>query len=496
LLLFYLHAFNHTLKMKIQSPILFLALLMTMGVVQAQTLLSGGIYTNTTWTLANSPYRMNGDVVVFPNVTLTIEPGVVVYVDERPTPMGASLYLEVRGTLNAVGTATQPIRFQATNDSTTVATWQGIRVKDTQGGDATISYITVNNADAPLSFQLPQTTPRLITHSSFNYCGSGHYTWGPVTLRNCTFANNYHGIYGSFNGDTIQVQNCLFSNNLTGIAGLNEVMDVYNCTFVNNSSYAMWGGYLGSKVRKSSFTGNAIGIVTSNFGVIDSCLFAGNGTAVQDAQSAVITYNTFQQNQRALEVGQNTLTQFNEISDNAVGVIISGSLSASSIQPVIVNNRICNNTSYNVENGSDLNYVLDSNCFCLPDSAAIDAKLLDGYDNITRGLVNFSVYDSTCSNILYTVSKVVQVPTSVAEASRGSIQVYPNPSTGLVQVRLSDVDAGADGQVIDLQGRILLRFQMQVGTQQLDLGGLAKGIYQLNLQGRDGERWTQRVVLE
>jgi Secretion system C-terminal sorting domain len=84
----------------------------------------------------------------------------------------------------------------------------------------------------------------------------------------------------------------------------------------------------------------------------------------------------------------------------------------------------------------------------------------------------------------------------VAEASRGSIQVYPNPSTGLVQVRLSDVDAGADGQVIDLQGRILLRFQMQVGTQQLDLGGLAKGIYQLNLQGRDGERWTQRVVLE
>src|SRR5438105_3566521 len=45
---------------------------------KSQTNVSGGIYTNTTWTLANSPYIIIDTVVVFPGVTLTIEPGIVV----------------------------------------------------------------------------------------------------------------------------------------------------------------------------------------------------------------------------------------------------------------------------------------------------------------------------------------------------------------------------------------------------------------------------------
>ncbi len=38
----------------------------------AQTNVSGGVFSNTTWTLSNSPYIVTGPVVVFPNVTLTI----------------------------------------------------------------------------------------------------------------------------------------------------------------------------------------------------------------------------------------------------------------------------------------------------------------------------------------------------------------------------------------------------------------------------------------
>jgi Secretion system C-terminal sorting domain len=63
-------------------------------------------------------------------------------------------------------------------------------------------------------------------------------------------------------------------------------------------------------------------------------------------------------------------------------------------------------------------------------------------------------------------------------------------------VQVQDAALLLDGQVIDLQGRVLQRFNLQNGQQQLDLSGLAKGIYQVSLQGQDGTRWTQRVVLE
>jgi len=54
--------------------------------ITAQTYVSGGIYTNTTWTKANSPYVVTDTIVVFPGVTLTLQPGVIVKFDKlNPT---------------------------------------------------------------------------------------------------------------------------------------------------------------------------------------------------------------------------------------------------------------------------------------------------------------------------------------------------------------------------------------------------------------------------
>ncbi|MCW3488502.1 hypothetical protein OMD50_00005, partial [Dethiobacter alkaliphilus] len=65
---------------------------------------SGNISTDTTWTLANSPYYVSGHVTVDSGVTLTIEPGVVVKFAE-------SRALAVYGTLDAQGTSTDKIYF-------------------------------------------------------------------------------------------------------------------------------------------------------------------------------------------------------------------------------------------------------------------------------------------------------------------------------------------------------------------------------------------------
>ena len=94
----------------------------------AQTTVTGGIYQSTTWTTAGSPYLMTGSMVVFPGATLTIEPGVEV----RVTPdysfnTGNLRYLEIRGTLIAIGTDAAPITFKTTDASILgQQTWEGI----------------------------------------------------------------------------------------------------------------------------------------------------------------------------------------------------------------------------------------------------------------------------------------------------------------------------------------------------------------------------------
>src|SRR5260221_145218 len=81
--------------------------------VNAQTNVSGGIYTNTTWTLAGSPYIVTGNVVVFPGNTLTIARCVTFWFDDQQ-------YLEIRQTtLLATATITDSTTFTNNNPAPT-----------------------------------------------------------------------------------------------------------------------------------------------------------------------------------------------------------------------------------------------------------------------------------------------------------------------------------------------------------------------------------------
>src|SRR6185295_4838485 len=95
--------------------------------LNAQTNVSGGVYTNTIWTKANSPYIVTDTVVVFPGVTLTIEPGVVVKFDD-------DIVLEIRqSTLIALGNSNDSITFTSNSVIPMAGIWKGIYLNDPAG---------------------------------------------------------------------------------------------------------------------------------------------------------------------------------------------------------------------------------------------------------------------------------------------------------------------------------------------------------------------------
>jgi parallel beta-helix repeat protein len=75
------------------------------AMAQSGTNVSGIITSDTTWSLANSPYNFTGNVTVATGVTLTVEPGADVNVSRY--------FLQVEGTLIASGTSTNKINFDS-----------------------------------------------------------------------------------------------------------------------------------------------------------------------------------------------------------------------------------------------------------------------------------------------------------------------------------------------------------------------------------------------
>ncbi|MBT8271119.1 MAG: T9SS type A sorting domain-containing protein, partial [Bacteroidia bacterium] len=84
---------------------------------------------------------------------------------------------------------------------------------------------------------------------------------------------------------------------------------------------------------------------------------------------------------------------------------------------------------------------------------------------------------------------------STEEFSLGQIGVFPNPSSGIFNLRTSNIGS-YDYRVTDITGKVVLRNNnVQQQDHQLDMNGFASGMYFLNLVS-DGRVLTKKLIIK
>ena len=101
-----------------------------------------------------------------------------------------------------------------------------------------------------------------------------------------------------------------------------------------------------------------------------------------------------------------------------------------------------------------------------------------------------------CSNLSMPVEVMIEEPTGLVEVLESSLNVYPNPASGIMTIEGLPADAQADIILYDLRG-VKMRFIKNVATPKvsLDISGLPSGVYLLQVRLPNGGNTTRMVVV-
>ncbi|MBU1879375.1 MAG: hypothetical protein KJ734_10535, partial [Chloroflexi bacterium] len=284
------------------------------------TPVSGPILSDTTWTLANSPYLATTNVQVMAGVTLTIQAGVVV-------KFNTDKLLQVDGTLVARGTALAPITFTSSQASPQPGDWGNIQFTDSSvdavfdGGGAYVGgsileYCTVEygggSSMPPTPAPAPTPTPKVVDgvlpllgptadqdRAEASVYGTIQADAAAPLIAHCTVRHNGRGgIYAvATEVSPVTIRDNVISGNSGGYGG--GVLTYYG-TVTGNTIRDNAGGYGGIYAGYSTVAGNAVsgnsatyvggGIYADESMVISNTVsgnLAGNGGGIYANHSTV-----------------------------------------------------------------------------------------------------------------------------------------------------------------------------------------------------------------
>ena len=243
--------------------------LVSVPLLHAQTIISGNI--SGTWSPSGNPYIVGDNATV--NGTLTIQPGVVVWIGA-----GVTFTVNANCNIQAIGTSSQRITFQNPNSS---QYWNKINLCNT-------TYNLTYAATSTNRFKCCDFSTATNAISMFGNNGGAN----TVEIMNCSFSNCVSGINSTISyldaPANLLIKNCIFSGNGTAITLTNSPSffgSGMTATMINNTIVNCAGGVNAAdpwdaQIQNCIFKGCTAAVKVSGLlsRTVNNSDFFGNGT--------------------------------------------------------------------------------------------------------------------------------------------------------------------------------------------------------------------------
>jgi hypothetical protein len=380
------------------------------------------ISSDTTWTKADSPYTLTGNLTVASSTTLTIQPGVTIQIP-------SNCILQVNGSLIARGTSSEKISFaggdiyiggsssssvientilnptnlivdsSATIKNNTIigrASANSFEAVHISGGSPTISNNLIYGADSQRGMCITGGSPTISSNGIMGMIISEGNNVGTTVISHNTIEG---GISFSVSGPVIT------NNLITGFKYVNfngDVESLYNLT------YNSWVGTgVGITASYDNMQHGQGAIITDN--VITGCL---DGISVLQGGTTTIQRNIIDNTTReALHVASDALINDNTIRNNQRGIVVSNMPTLT-----VKNNNLENNGNYSFYLYTGNNIDATNNWWGTTDIQTIESIIWDS---------TFEPYDGTVS-----INPILTAPNQEAHPNSMTFPNINMPNSG------------------------------------------------------------------